>query len=281
MTTIDTDSIYIMFGKFFNDIGVDFDRFDDSVKIKILSSLSKPIEKFVNDNIYKNTQKRDYNSIVDDFKIRFETEKIMKTALFIKKKKYTYWVVYEDGEYKDKVVTKGLEIIRSDSSEAIRVRMRKVYDMIVKKEDESKIKSYIKQSIDELKTVSPEEIAANIGVNNIDKYLSDESYKLGTPWHVKGVFNHRMLLKSMDLFGMYPDIHDGQKVKVLYLKPNQYNIDVISFSEWIDVFDDSIEVDYDKMIDKFFVNKIRFLLEPMQKDYLLKFDEVSIENFFS
>ena len=280
---IDTDSLFLGIGEFFNNVGINIKKYDEDELIEIIKKASRIIEDYVNKRTVKECQYQDYNSQVDDFFIGFKQEIIAKTALFVKKKKYAYWVVNEEGTPTDKLAVTGLEIVRSDSGEAIRDRMRDVYNMILRDEPDDEIVEVIEKYKKELKQVSPEEIAANIGINGLSKYIVDGKPIKGTPWHVKGVANYRQLLKILNLTDEYEDIHEATKAKVAYLKPNAYGMNVITFLRWPKEFEFTIQVDYDTMIEKFFLKKIGFLLEPMDKMDLLQDKSVqeSLDLFFN
>jgi DNA polymerase elongation subunit (family B) len=279
---IDTDSLFIGLGDYMKLIHSDWEDISDDDKVKLILKEAKEIEKYVNDRVYSEVQKGDYNSQVEDFKIGFKQEIVAKKALFVKKKKYAYWCINEEGVPVDKLSVTGLEIVRSDSSEAIRERLKVVYEMILKDKSEKEIIDVIERYKKELKSVAPEEMAANISVNNISKYIIKGQPIKGTPWHIKGVANYRKLLKELKLENKYEDIHESTKAKVIYLKKNAYGADTVSFNRWPIEFNDVIEPDYDVMIDKFFLNKIGFLLEPMNKMHLLENKSVqkSLNLFF-
>jgi len=279
---IDTDSLFIGLGDYMKLINDKWEDLSDEEKITLILKEAKEIEKYVNDKVYNDTQKLDYNSQVEDFKIGFKQEIVAKKALFVKKKKYAFWCVNEEGVPVDKLSVTGLEIVRSDSSEAIRERLKVVYEMILRDKPESEIIDIIEKYKKELKLVKPEELAANISVNNLDKYIINNTHIKGTPWHIKGVSNYRKLINILKIKDKYEDIHEGTKGKVIYLKSNQYGADVITFGRWPSEFDDIISPDYDIMIEKFFLNKIGFLLEPMNKLHLLENKSVqkSLNLFF-
>jgi len=266
---IDTDSLFIKMDEFMSIKYGSWNDLDDAAKIALIKEESKKLEDYVNDRTFEETQLQDYNSQVKDFKIKFEQEIIAKTALFVKKKKYAYWCVDDSGKSTDDLKVSGLEIVRSDSSEAVRIKLKHIMEMIMKRISDDDIKNVIKNYKKELKKVLPEEIAANIGVNNLNKYIIDGRSIKGTPWHVKGVANYRMLLKQYGIEDMYEDIYEGLKARVIYVKNNAFGIDVITFQRWPKEFDKDIEIDYEKMIEKFFLKKIGFLLEPMNKSSLL------------
>jgi len=209
---------------------------------------------------------------VENFRIRFAKEKIAKSGLFVAKKKYAIRTLWNEGEYVDKISVTGLETVRGDSSEAVRDKLKHIMEMIIKGYSDEDITRQINQYKMELLGESPEGLAANIGVKNINKWIKSGKAIKGTPWHVKGVANYRKLLSVLSIEDKYEDITEGMKVKVVYVKPNQWSMETISFYRWPEEFDRFVEIDYDKMIDNFFLKKIEFLLEPMGKKHLLKND---------
>jgi DNA polymerase elongation subunit (family B) len=268
---IDTDSLFITLGEYFEKVDEKWKSRSSKEKIEKIINFSKnTLEPYVNKRTYEETQLLDYNSQVKDFKIEFKQEIISRSALFIKKKKYAYWKVNEEGNPVNEISVTGLEIIRSDSSQAIRPRLRHIMEMIIKQKPEKEITSMIKKYRKELKELSPGELAANIGINNIQKYLGSGKPIKGTPWHVKGVYNYRILLKMLKIEHLYENIHEGIKSKVAYVKRNPFNIETITFQEWPKEFDEIVQFDKDIMIDKFFIKKIQTLLKPIDKEYIIE-----------
>jgi DNA polymerase elongation subunit (family B) len=253
----------------------------DREKIDVIDSVSDVVVDYINERIYNDVQLGVYNSVVKDFRIRFAKEKIAKSGLFVAKKKYTIRTLWNEGEYLDKISVTGLETVRGDSSESVRYRLKHIMEMILKEEPEKDISNQINKYKKELMKESPEGLAANIGVKNIDKWVkSNNTVIKGTPWHVKGVANYRRLLSVLDITNKYEDVTEGMKVKVVYIKPNQWNIETISFYHWPKEFDSIIQIDKEKMVEKFFVKKIEILLDPMNKSYMLK-DNNTLNLFFS
>jgi len=278
---IDTDSLFVKLGEWINDISSSlWDEIDNDEKIEFIKEISSKMEEYIDNRIFNETQLIDYNSQVHDFKIAFKQEIIAKTALFIKKKKYAYWLLNDEGVPTDKIKVTGLEIIRSESAEAIRPRLKDVMEQIMRQKADNDISKLIRIYKNELNKLSPEELAANIGINGIKKYLGTGSPIKGTPWHVKGVHGYRVLLKELGIENKYEDIHEGLKAKVVYVKKNPYNIETITFHEWPKEFNTVIDYDKEKMIEKFFVNKARFLLNPIGKESIIDSDKSSVKAFF-
>ena len=281
---IDTDSLFVGIGEWIRNHGhiEAWSKLSDEDKIKLIQKISAEMEAYIDDRIFNEVQVGDYNSQVHDFKIGFKQEIIAKSALFVKKKKYSYHLVNKEGVPKDELKTTGLEIVRSDSSEAVRPRLKRVMEMIVKQEPDKNITSTIRKYRKELREMTPEELAANVGINNIRKYLTGDEGRprKGTPWHVKGVYNYRQILGHLDIKDKYEDIYEGLKAKVIYVKKNPFEADVITFQEWPTEFNDVLQYDHETMIEKFFINKIRTLLEPLDKEHIIDNDDSKLNVFF-
>lgn len=281
---IDTDSLFININEFIKkNIGLkEWNEFHYDKKIEYILKISKVINDYVNEKVYDEVQLKEYNSQVFDFKIEFKQEIVARSVLFSKKKKYALWTVNKEGISCDKVSVTGLDIIRSDTSERVREMLNDIMEMILKDTDKQSIRQKIDKYKKELVSSYPEEISVNIGVNTASKYLVEDNgyYKSikGAPFAVKGIAAHNNLLKRMNL--KYEKVKgSGEKVKVVYLKKNVFGFDSFAFYRWYPEFDKYIQIDYNKMIETFFVHKIKMLLEPASMLELLETQDIS--SFFS
>lgn len=153
-------------------------------------------------------------------------------------------------------------------------------EMIMRQESDDDIGKQLRVYKKELNQLDPMSLAANIGINNINKYIGGGTPIKGTPWHVKGVHGYRLLLKELGIENKYEDIQEGLKGKVVYVKKNPYNVETITFYEWPEEFDSILDFDKEKMIDKFFVKKVRFLLNPIVKEHIIDCDMSAVRSFF-
>ena len=273
---IDTDSLFIKFEEFLLTQGVNEDKWlaiPDDKKIDMIMGLSRKMESYIDDCCYKELQQGLYNSVVDkdDFAIVYKQEIVCKTALFVKKKKYGFHVVNDEGVPKDKIDVTGLEIIRSETPSAFKKILKEVLGMILKNASDSDIMKYVNESKKSIKNEEARNISSNISINKIGKYIrSDDTPIKGTPYHVKGAANYHKLLRVFNLEHKYERITEGDKASVMYVKPNPYKIEVLSYIHFPKEFEEKhIVPDYEKQIDKFFINKIRILLEPMNRENIL------------
>ncbi len=277
----DTDSMFIDLGSFLEKtIGNKWVGMSEDKKIHYIKKISAIITEYVNDRSYREVQRKHYNCLEEDFRIKFKQEIIAKTALFVMKKKYSLWCIDEEGIPTDKMKTTGLEIVRSETPEAVKPMLKDIMEMILKGYSDDDISSKIEGYKSELYKVRPEEIAVNVGISHIEKFVDGTEAAKGTPWHVKGALNYRMLMKELNLEGQYDEIVEGAKAKVVYVKKNIYKVDSVSFHRWPKEFDLVLKVDYDKMIEKYFTSKIGALLEPMNKQSLLNYHAQGAVNAF-
>lgn len=280
---IHTDSLFLNLNSFILDSIEDGDKWiklSDEEKIEYIKRISRAIEKYINNRIFNEVQINEYNSQVHDFKIGFKQEIIAKTILIVKKSKYAYWLLNKEGVPKDSIEVTGLELIRSETAEAIRPRLKEIMEMIMKEKSDEEIFSAIKKYKKELKQLDPGDLAANIGVNGIKEYLGTGTPKKGTPWHVKGVHGYNLLLNELGIKNEYEEIQEGLKAKVVYVKSNPYGVQTISFYQWPSEFDTIIQLDSDKMIEKFFIKKVRMLLEPAGREDILFGNKSAVKAFF-
>lgn len=227
-------------------------------------------------------QKEIYNSTEEDFVITYEQEKIASSGLFIKKKKYATHTVVEDGMPKDKISITGLEIIRSDTPLIFKEGLKVILEMLLKGAPDSDIVKTSKEYITKAKKLEPQELSSNIGINGMSKYINDDlSCKKGTPWHVKGAANYKKLLTFLKIQNQYPQLEEGVKAKVIYVKQNPYGIDCISYQIWPKEFNKcGVTPDLEKMIEKFFITKVDYLLSPMGKEGIITKTNENLKLFF-
>jgi len=277
----DTDSLFLNIGQFIRDqVGPEWDSLKDESKITFIRNIAHTIEKYVNERIYKEIQRQAYNSNITDLRIQFKQELIAKAGLFVKKKKYSLLVTNKDGVSMDEIETKGLEIVRSDTPEVVRPMLVNFMSAILHGASDDELCKIIEKDKKDLSKVYPEEIASNVGVSSVGKYIENDQPIKGAPWHVKGVLNYRKLLRHLGLTDKYEDIHDASKTKVVYLKKNKFGAETMSFIRWPKEFDTEIHIDYQKQIEKTYTGKIRILLEPMKKEGLLDGMQNNLDAFF-
>lgn len=271
------NSLFLRFGHFLDKIvGDPWHQLSDKEKTNIVIRLSKVIERYIDKRSYEEIQKQDYNSSVskDEFAITFKQEIVCKRALYIKKKKYGFHVVNKEGNPKDDISVTGLDIVRSETPTLFRYALTEILGMILRGSTDEEIRKVIDQYRKKAKKVQPYELSINTSINNISNYLIDDGkevkYIKGTPFHLKGLANYKNLLRKLNIENKYPEIQEGDKARVIYLKDNQYMMESVAFDIWPEEFDkNGIVYDPQIMVEKGFIKKIRFLLSPMKRESLI------------
>lgn len=270
----DTDSIYIGVYDWLKENGMSDEKWDSlsqEQKVDYTSRIAKEVENYVNEKSFEETQKKSYNSVIDNFPVTFEQEKIAYSGLFIAKKRYATLTLLDEGKWKNEVSTTGIEIVRSETPTMFRIGLQEVLEMLLKGASDSELKSKIDEYKKKAKEARPEDISSNTSINGIHKYINDDfTPKKGAPLQLTGTANYKKLLRMFGLQDKYEDISESEKAHVIYVKPNPFGVGVISFNNWPQEFTDAgIVYDTDIMIEKFFSKKLRFLLQPMGRENIL------------
>lgn len=294
VTYCDTDSLFLDIGSFIvkQDLYDTFNKLQQDKKVDYIIRISKILEKYINDKSYEIIQKQHFNSQETEFRINFKQELVAEAANFVAKKKYALWVVNEKGATCDKLEAKGLDIIQSSTPEGMKELLKDVTKKIVHGESEEEIGKFINECKSKIKKMAPEEIAINLQVNNMEDFIykgqlhkkvNKSGGESGIPMGVKGSYFFNEIASKLDknIEENYEKIKSSDKVKVVYLKNNKWNYNIIAFpARWPHEFNDHLQIDYDTQIDKYFIKKIELILEPAGLLHILKNEETDIENFF-
>ena len=183
--------------------------------------------------------KKFFNCDTHRFVIRGEA--IAETGLWIAKKRYILKKVYdlEKNKKSEDITIKGLDVVRSSFPRAFRSFTREILIDILNNATKEQIDVKILAFRELINTLSYVDIARNIGVKNIEKYTDKNEdalhiFKKGTPIHVKAAISYNRLLKLFNKQHINSSINNGDKIKYVYLLPNEYNLNVIGFKNYDD-----------------------------------------------
>lgn len=208
-------------------------------------------------------------------------EKITDKSMFVAKKRYIMNALNSEGVHyeKPKISVTGLESVRSSTPEICRDKLKEAFAVIMNDGEEA-IQKFIEDFRQEFYKLPAEEIAKTSGTDDIEKYISNGTYKKGCPMHVRGCIVYNNFLEGMSLDKQYMKIQSGDKVKFVYLKsPNPVRENMISFPGvlpkelGLDKY-----IDYDIQFEKVFLSPIQNILDAVgwsaEKVY-------TIEEFFA
>ena len=254
---MDTDSLYIgvkdVVDKFKPNNPVSF--LDEFGSKAIEPMLAKAFDKFAQDTkAYSN-------------RMVMKREAIADRGIWTAKKRYILNVHNNEGvQYAEpKIKIMGIEAIKSSTPMPCRDAMRNLFKVIVTG-DEEKTQEAIALFKEHFKTLSPDKIAFPRGVTDVTSYSERQSvYRKGTPIHVRGslLYNHHLKAKGLDR--KYQLIHNGDKVKFVYLLvPNSIQENVVAFPDFLpEELELNKYIDYNLQFQKTFIDPIDIILNAI------------------
>jgi DNA polymerase elongation subunit (family B) len=201
-------------------------------------SLAQTIETKLN-RFYDVFAKKAFNCNTHRFFIKGES--VASTGFWVSKKRYALDKVYDLETSKDvnKMVVKGLDVVRSSFPKAFREFMNQMLKDILKGVPKSEVDEKILNFSNSLDQRDFLDIARNTSANNISEYTAHDTaglraFKKGAPIHVKSAIVYNRLLKQFGIEKQYEPISDGEKIKYVYMKPNPYQIEALAIKGYQD-----------------------------------------------
>lgn len=277
----DTDSIYLVLDELVHQtLGKENGTRDVQ---QVISFLDKVCENKIQSFIDKSYNELAGYTNAYAQKMIMKREALADKGIWTAKKHYVLNVYNNEGvSYKvPQVKVMGLDMIKSSTPSACRIKLKEALDVILSKTENDMIE-FIEKFRGEFKTLPLSDIAFPRGVNGIEKYTIKRTgmYDKGTPIHVRGSILYNLMIKKYNLDKKYPLIMEGEKIKFIYLKePNTIQSNIISFQQMLpDEFGLNKYVDYDVQFEKSFLEPLKNILDCIN----WKTEHVnSLEAFFS
>lgn len=226
--------------------------------------INAKMENFAKDNLCIKTYKYGH-------KFHLKHEWIADAGLFTTKKRYGLHILWEEGATKDKMVIKGMEIVRSSYPQSLQKFLKKVLKMILKNKSKELIDTFVFKFREHMKKEDNwQYMARPTGVNNMEDYYNKNTstyYIKGTPVHVKAAINYNRWIEDNNLSNKYQKIQSGEKIRWVYLKPRHLGFSEIAFKpdELPKKLKKEIgqDIDYEKMFKALIDKKIKMLYKPL------------------
>lgn len=223
--------------------------FPDEKQVSVIVDLlDKFVKKYIDPFLQEEFEKLSEYLNVFSNELSMKREIIADRGFFRAKKNYILQVWDKEGiRYHQNPPLKmmGIETAKSSTPQIVRGSLEKAIRIILN-EDETSLRSYVKNFRKLFFGASVDQIAFPRGVSDIDKWVDGNSWKKSTPIHVKGCIIFNSLLKKYKLTSSHPSIKNGDKIKFVYLKtPNPYQSNVVSFLDNL-----YPEFELDKYVDK-------------------------------
>lgn len=210
-------------------------------------------------------------------------EAIASKCLFRGKKNYAMYVHNSEGVAYNpaKLKVMGIEIVRSNTPQWCRTKLKECLLMIFEK-DEKSLQDHFKKIENEFKRLPADVIARPTGVTDIGKHWNATTNKIGTgtiPMHVRSAITYNIAARDINTL---EQIGNGSKIKYVYLKlPNPVKQNVIGFPSHMklpEVFALDKYIDYVLQFDKTFKGPLESLTIPAGWDLE---EKNSLESFFA
>lgn len=262
---IDTDSIYLNLKQLVHTVYKD--KLPDD-KSKIVDFLDKVANEKIQTVIDKSCKDIKTYLNARSQKMQMKRESIADKAIWTAKKRYILNVFDVEGvRYETpKLKIQGIEAVKSSTPEVCRQKIKDAIKIILTK-TQTELHGYIDSFKAEFKQLPPENVAFPRGCNGISTYSDHKLiYKKGTPIHVRGALVYNRLIKDKKLDKKYPCIHEGDKIKFIYLRePNPTQENVITMSEEGLPQELNLHkyVDYELQFEKTFVDPLKIILDAI------------------
>ena len=233
---IDTDSVFYSATPLVKKRFPELDIKDVDKMSKAILQIADEVQLYLN-NGYNYFAKKFCNLNKHRFDIKQEV--IAKSGLFVTKKRYGLKIINDNGKKVDKMMVKGLDTVRSSFPTAMKEMLSKVLDDILMDVPKEQLDKFIINFKNSMKLMDFNKIAIPTSVRGIKKYRVKDgnlfnSYKLGTPVHVKSAIFYNDLLKHLKVSKRYSEIFDGEKIMWVYLKPNSLGLETVAYKGYED-----------------------------------------------
>jgi len=267
---IDTDSV------FYSAVPLVKKRFpntelSDVMMTQRINEIATEVQKYLNKS-YDYFAQKFCNLDVHRFEIKQEI--VAKAGLFIVKKRYGMKIISDNGVQVNKTMVKGLDTVRSNFAPAFRKLLSDILDDILMSVPKEKIDERISIFKRNMTSLHYDVMANPIGVKGIGKYEVKDaesvfsSYKKGTPVHVKSAINYNSLIDYWYEGKRYGKITNGNKIKWVYLKENEFGFDSIAYKGYEDPPQvlDMIKnyIDHNKMYEQAMSKKIGMFYKALK-----------------
>ncbi len=235
----DTDSIYIHAEPLLRHLYPDFDQMSSEDKDDRLEEIALKYQDIITDS-YNDLAKNCFN--VQEHRLEMKTECVIRSAYFRATRRYAQWITKQEGITKESLDVKGLEFKKANFPPVLGDFFKQALIDVLKGAKQSEIDARVKEFRQQILDGSiPLTTLGNpTSVKTLNKYIdrkarAGEMFSViakGAPASVKSTIVYNDLLRFWKLSNEHSYIVQGDKVKWIYLKPNPYQIEAISFLDF-------------------------------------------------
>ena len=191
--------------------------------------------------------------------VGFKREALAPEGVFIAPKMYALHVLDDEGVPCDKITYHGLAVVRSSTPAAVKPMIRDLMDTLIKTQSRNIVIDKAVKYWEQYQRMPVYEKAVTIGLNNINKFSQmairgKDGYLIpakSTPRQVVCAMRYNDMLYNFGLKNKYTSLKEGDKMKIMYIKPNKFGINSFGYYDVIpSEFKNDIVIDDAKMFMK-------------------------------
>jgi DNA polymerase elongation subunit (family B) len=270
----DTDSMYIVLGDLLKHRYPDLkpeEKNDKTLKLAI------EIQDEANADLNR-ICKSLYNIEPNTHYFQLKQEVICSSVLTTGKRRYAMYVTNKEGVAVEELDMKGLELMKSNMNKLFKKFGEDFIKNILFGKEKSEIDNDIVTFYKTLRTLDPRQLGKPTGVKQIHAYhlpakAGDmfSGFKLKAPYNTKAAIRYNDLLKFKKLDKKFESIIEGDKIFVINLKQNPYNLETIglpnaqvppAIEEFVKTY-----IDVEEIFDSLLANKLKSLYLDLKWDF--------------
>ena len=236
----DTDSIYIHAEPLLRHLYPNFEGMSSEEKDNKLEDIALKYQDIITDSY--GDLARDCFNAKGKHRLEMKTEAVIRSAYFRATRRYAQWITKQEGIVKETLDVKGLEFKKANFPPVLGDFFRQVLVDVLKGTTQPEIDSRVKKFRNEILdgTIPLTQLGNPTSVKKLNKYTERKAragemfstLAKGAPASVRSTVKYNDMLKFWGLDKDHNYITQGDKVKWIYLKPNPYQIDAISFLDY-------------------------------------------------
>jgi DNA polymerase elongation subunit (family B) len=226
----DTDSMYIVLGDLLKHRYPNLKSEDKNDKIL---ELAHEIQTYSNEYLNE-LSKHLFNIKPDTHYFQLKQEVICAGVLTTGKRRYAMYVTNKEGVNVEELDMKGLELMKSNMNKLFKKFGENLIKDVLFGKPKEEIDNNIINFYKSLKTLDPRDLGKPTGVKQISSYHIParagemfSSFRLKAPANTKASVRYNDLLKFKKLDKKYESIVEGDKLFIVNLKQNPYNLETI------------------------------------------------------
>lgn len=267
----DTDSLYICLNELIKE-------HSEENKTKLILELAQQIQLAANNNL-DTLCKNLFNIDSNKHYFQLKQEVIAQSVLTTGKRRYGMYVINKEGVSVEEFDAKGLELFKSNMNKIFKNFGEKLIKDLLFGKSKQELDNQIINFYKSLKALDPKLLGRPTGVSYLYKYLKKKptlgeifsTFENKAPINTKSAIIYNDLLKFKKLDSKYESILEGDKIFIINLKPNPYQIDTIALpnnkvpsdiEEFVKEY-----IDVDEIFESILLGKLKELYKDIKWEF--------------